>query len=368
MKGREQDQPAGQPCEPEAATFDRSAAILGHELENVLNGLLGMARLLRESGLSPEQDRWSRAIEQSGRQMRRLVSSFRSHHARPSVVAEEPPSAPALEALDGIDLLEQAVISHSPGAARFRNRLLLTVDPRLPRIWRADPCRLRQLLDNLLGNANKFSRNGEIVLEACLDGGDGLRIAVSDSGPGVEAAECRRIFEAWEQGSEQLARRHGGSGLGLYVCQQAARTMGGSISLVSPSGCGARFELRLPRVIAPKAGPEPPLSRLFPRLECQLELRGAVRQSVDGWLARLGVSRTADASLAPSHGRRLRLRISELRVPDRAGPLLLLRPVNPSAPGLTAHRLAAPIVGASLGPVLLEMALEWLWLSRDRRD
>ena len=70
MKGRNHRNPSGR--------NERAMAMLGHELDNVLNGLLGMTQLLRESGLSPEQDRWSCAIEQSGRQMRRLVARFRS--------------------------------------------------------------------------------------------------------------------------------------------------------------------------------------------------------------------------------------------------------------------------------------------------
>ena len=370
MKARNRNKPANPPRQPQAEAPDRSAAILGHELENVLNGLLGMARLLRESGLSPEQERWSRAIEQSGRQLRRLVSSYRSQYAGPSVVAEGAPAVTSREAIDGIDVLEQAVLSHSPAAAHRRNRLLLTVDPTLPRIWRVDPCRLRQLLDNLLGNANKFSDNGEIILEARLEGDAGLRIAVSDSGPGVKPADCRRIFEAWEQGSEPLARRFGGSGLGLYVCRQAASAMGGAISVASPPGGGACFELRLPRAVAPAAGPDPILSRLLPRLECQLQLRGALRRSVDGWLDRLGVARAAvgGASLSRSRERRLRLRISELPVPGQAGPLLLMSPVDPAASRIAARRLSAPIVGSSLGPVLLEIALEWVWLRRGTQD
>ena len=70
MKGRNHRNPSGR--------NERAMAMLGHELDNVLNGLLGMTQLLRESGLSPEQDRWSCAIEQSGRQLRRLVATFRS--------------------------------------------------------------------------------------------------------------------------------------------------------------------------------------------------------------------------------------------------------------------------------------------------
>lgn len=362
-------------CDPSTRP-NQSMAILGHELDNVLNGLLGMARLLRESGLNPEQDRWSRAIEQSGRQMLRLVSAFRADdQVRDQGPPDEPgttdPLPPGLahRPLDGIDLLEQAVLSQAPLAARQGNRLLLTVDPELPQVWHGDTCRLRQLLDNLLGNANKFTSGGEILLQAARGpAGAGetdrrLLLAVTDSGPGVEAAAAARIFDAWAQGSERTRLVYGGSGLGLFVCRQAVRAMGGSIALSSPPGGGARFEVGLPGLLQGNGQPPVPLTRILQRLSCRLDLAEPLATSVAGWLIRLGVCRQNPDRREP----RLCLRISEL--PPAVGqpaPILVLAPVDGCGPAGRARRLAAPIVGSSLGPVLLEMALEWLWLRNGR--
>ncbi len=178
----------------------QGVAELGHELGNVLNGLLGMTRLVRDSGLNAEQEYWLRAIEQSGCQMRRLVDAF---WLGPTQTGEFIHPNPV--DLDGIELLEQALLAHAPAARRNADRLLLTVAPDVPRYWHCDPCLLRQLLDNLLGNALKFTRSGEVVLEVAArlqgnDPTDTLLLAVIDSGPGIDAALGRRMFRAYERG------------------------------------------------------------------------------------------------------------------------------------------------------------------------
>ena len=365
MKGNEQSHPSAGP----ANGVDHSIDVLGHELDNVLNGMLGMARMLRESGLNPEQERWSRAIEHSGRQLRRLVSAFRSETAAPAAHTPGTGNAGSVRAagtpapVDGIDLLEQAVLSQAPLALAQRNRLLLDVDPQLPRFWNTDPCRLRQLLDNLLGNANKFTRDGEIVLRAaCVPAPRRcLSLEVTDTGPGVDPRSANRIFEAGQRG-----REGGGSGLGLYVCRGVAAELGGTIGLSSPPGGGARFTVELPG-LPPAAGPRRgPLTRAFGRLDCRLELQGALRASVAGWLTRLGAPWRQSAGSEEAEGEeRLTLRISELPAAGEPAPLLHLAPHQPAetgaGPDLAPRRLAAPITGASLGPVLLEMLLEWSW-------
>jgi hypothetical protein len=365
----------------------QSLAILGHELDNVLNGLLGMTRLLRDSGLNAEQDRWSRAIEHSGRQLRRLVSAFRASEEPPGEAQREAAARPGevplryvaggeVESLDGIDLLEQAVISQAPLAARRRNRILLTIDPGIPQEWQADACRLRQLLDNLLGNANKFTVDGEILLCASLDrsgeqaAGRTLRLTVTDSGPGVDPEAKSRVFEVWEQESDRTRLEFGGSGLGLYVCREAVSAMGGTIGLCTPPGGGARFEISLPGVVWDR-GPSPlPASRILSRLQCLLDLSDPVRTSVDAWLNRLGVRcGPGDGSRQRCGSGELLLRVSEL--PDcgvHPGPTLLLAPLDGRPAAECARRLSGPIVGSTLGPLLLELALDWLWLRNDRPD
>ena len=105
---------------------DPFVAEICHELGNVLNGLLGMAHLLRDSALTAEQDRWLKAIEQSGWQLRRLVDAFRQGPRRAGEGAACRPAT-----LDGIDLLEQVLLAHAPAARAQANRLWLTAGSEL---------------------------------------------------------------------------------------------------------------------------------------------------------------------------------------------------------------------------------------------
>jgi hypothetical protein len=346
---------------------ERAMAMLGHELDNVLNGLLGMTRLLRESGLSQEQDRWSRAIEQSGWQLRQLVSTFRSGPAPAD-------RGPALRILpvDAIDLLEQVLISHAPAAAVNGNRLLLTVEPDVPGIWHCDPCRLRQVIDNLLGNAIKFTAGGEVRVHAARarQGSDRLRLSVVDSGPGIGPAAGKRIFEAGEQGHEKIRRDFGGSGLGLFICRSVVAAMGGTLHWSTPACGGARFEARLPGMLREEEAVSARAPSLLREVNCVLQLREPVRGSVAGWLARLGVRWHDACSTAPPPGAgALLVGVSELDAgAEQPGPTLLLTPLNECDRLTGGKSVAPPILGCSLGPVLLGMVLEWLWVRNDRRD
>lgn len=359
MKGRNHRNPSGR--------NERAMAMLGHELDNVLNGLLGMTQLLRESGLSPEQDRWSCAIEQSGRQMRRLVARFRSG-------AGPVDRSPALGALriDGIELLEQVVISHAPAAAANGNRLLLTVEPDVPDYWHCDPCLLRQVIDNLLGNAIKFTAGGEVLLRAARapQGADQLRMLVVDSGPGIDPAVGSRMFEAWEQGGERIARDFGGSGLGLFICQRAVTAMSGALHWSAPAAGGACFEARLPGIFCEEAAGSARVPRLLREVHCLLRLREPLRESVAGWLARLGVQWQDASAAAPQPGPgAFAVGVSELETgAGQPGPDLVLTPLNERGRRSGGRSVAAPILGCSLGPALLGMVLEWLWVRDERQD
>jgi hypothetical protein len=167
---------------------DHSVAMLGHELGNVLNGLLGMAELLGDSGLSAEQDRWLTAIEHSGRQMQSLISTVRFIEGGAGLNI-----VPRKRRADGMELLEQVIISHTP-AARLRNyRLILVMEPGLPRHWYCDACLVRQLLDNLVGNAIKFTCAGKLSSKWHLYLALGIQAKCSSS----ESPTRDRGWEPW---------------------------------------------------------------------------------------------------------------------------------------------------------------------------
>ncbi len=360
MKGRKQDNPT--------FSADQAAVLLGHELGNVLNGLLGMTQLLRDSGLSAEQDRWVRAIEQSGWQLQRLVEA---HH--PDRLESAELVTPKAVRLDGIELLEQALLSHVPIARNRSNWLLLNIAPDLPRYWRCDPRMLRQLLDNLLSNALKFTCSGEVAVEAATAGAttgepDALVLSVVDSGPGIDKHVANRMFKPFVRGSDYIEEESPGYGLGLFICRQLARAMGGEIEWSAPVSGGARFEVLLPGVLdfGQEAGPLP--TRVLKPVRCILHLDGGLLHSVSGCLSRLGVSwRDAGPgqrdSLPTAMADTLSLSIRELT--DGAahqGPQLLLQSHSENGRVWKSRVLSAPVLECSLGPQLLELALEWHWL------
>jgi hypothetical protein len=347
-------------------------AEFGHELGNVLNGLLGMTRLVRRSELNAEQDRWLRAIEQSGRQLRRLVEAFRRE---PDLPSRSVPAQPKL--INGVDLLEQALLSHAPAARDGDNRLLLTVAAEVPRKWRVDPCLLRQLIDNLLGNALKFTAAGEVVLEAArapCDGGDTgtLVLTVVDSGPGLDAELGRRMFRAYQRGPDQVRDKSAGYGLGLFICKRIVQSLGGEIGWSTPASGGARFAARLPAVLTAGSAPAPLPSRLMRMLECRLELTGQVHRSVAGCLSRLGVpwrlagdEKPAGAG-QPAADSRV---VSIVELPSatgRPGPLLRLQAETTDGRVIACRNLQAPILESNLGPLLMELMLQATWIRNAR--
>jgi len=352
----------------------QGVAELGHELGNVLNGLLGMTRLVRDSGLNAEQERWLRAIEQSGLQMQWLVDAFRCEALPADQSAFHRPAE-----FDGIDLLEQSVLANAPSAQDGFNRLMLVAGPGLTRYWTCDPCLLRQVLDNLLGNALKFTRSGEVVLEAGASGGvggwDDLWITVTDTGPGIDKTLGSRIFAPYEQGVASMPGQSGGRGLGLFIARRIVDAMGGTISWSSPAGGGTCFEVRLPGILGrttPEGGGLP--SGILRNMRCQVDLAGPLQRSVIGCLARLGVisgmPSAADGRVSGKRslsGRGLRVVLSELPSNgEHPGPALQVRAQTATGEVIVSKPLQAPILECSLGPVLLETALEWLWIRNER--
>ncbi|MBT8064433.1 MAG: HAMP domain-containing histidine kinase [Gammaproteobacteria bacterium] len=329
---------------------DHAANLLGHELGNVLNGLLGMAGLLRDSGLDLEQERWLEAIEESGRQMLRLIEST-------ATFVQESPAATerSTARMDGLEMLEQVVCCHFPASVERSNRLLLVIEPALDRFWKADSRLLRQVLDNLLDNANKHTRNGDVILEARSSGRDTLVLEVCDNGRGMDRGLGQRLFEPYRRGANGDGRGCDGLGLGLYVCRQISAGLGGRIDPVARAERGACLRITLPGLLGSDSARLAHPS-LFARLDCRLALDHALRRSVGGFLSRLGID-WADAGQPP-------------RAPPHPG--VLIRGIEPGG-GLAApclelssrvagadhrRRLGAPLLPSRLAPLLLELALE----------
>jgi len=111
-----------------------------------------------------------------------------------------------------------------------------------------DPMRLRQILLNLLSNACKFTKQGEVALRVrkVVDGRNGIEFAVADTGIGMTAEQQAKLFEEFTQADSSTAQRYGGTGLGLAITRKLARMMGGDVAVASEPGKGSVFTVRLP--------------------------------------------------------------------------------------------------------------------------
>ena len=137
--------------------------------------------------------------------------------------------------------------------------MVVEAAPGLPTHWHTDRLRLYQVLQNLVGNAVKFTAVGEVRLRVAPAGADHLAFEVEDTGPGMDAAMRRRVFEPFEQGDADTGRRHGGSGLGLSIARDLVLLLGGELTLQTSPGQGCRFRFVIPALgmseaPAPSAG------------------------------------------------------------------------------------------------------------------
>lgn len=221
----------------------RFLATMGHEIRTPMTGVLGMTELLLRSPLAPRQREHAEAIQRSGEMMLRLVND-----ALDLARIEAGRLELAVEPLDLHLLLRDVVDLLRALAERKALALDLRIEAAAPRLVEGDALRLRQILLNIGNNAIKFTERGGVVfsLEA-PDGADTVVIAVRDTGPGLDAEQCARLFRRFEQADgARTTHRHGGSGLGLAICQELATAMGGRISVSSEPGNGCVFRVQLP--------------------------------------------------------------------------------------------------------------------------
>jgi hypothetical protein len=345
---------------------DQDLAMLGHELCSVLNGIRGMTELLGSTRLNGEQTQFVEAVKLSIRQMHWLIGGIDSQ--RHGTVF---PLSPEPSVFDGPGLLEQAVRCHTRAALKKNNLLLLVIDPQLPQHWFGDARLLRQIIDNLLGNAIKFTQSGQVVIEArrasAEQGKDtGLELLVRDTGIGFNQAASRRIFKPFVQADPGIGRVHGGTGLGLYVCRRIISRLNGQLNCISKPGSGSSFRIFLPNMIEQGQSEEYAMSSgLLSSMTCLVSVQGELGRSLEFLLQRMGVKteRCPDGKkLRKDAGFRVEISLADPCSDDfPINHCLLFTPApvrSNTRPLSGTRRMQSPFLSSTLGPLLMEMALD----------
>ena len=260
----------------------RFLANMSHELRTPLNAVIGAAQLIKAGEHDAERRaQLVDAIQRSGTNLLGLIESILDL-AR--IEAGEMKLHPADFHL--VECIDAALATAGLAARAKRLQLACIVDPDLPAWRHGDAARLRQVLLNLLGNAVKFTLEGEIVMHVgAARAPDGVRITLADTGVGIAPASLPHVFEPFRQADEGAARRFGGSGLGLAIVQQLVEAMGGSIRVDSTPGEGSCFELTLPLPPAHDSTAETPPP---PRRVAYFEPHEPSALALQALLARMG--------------------------------------------------------------------------------
>ncbi len=250
----------------EAATSAKSdfLAVMSHEIRTPMNGILALSELLSGSDLPPRQRRYANVIAKSGKSLLGIINDILDFSKVEAGKLE-------LEAVE-VDLAEVAEDVASLFAERALEKgldLAVFVDPRIPPVI-ADPTRLRQVISNLANNAIKFTETGGVLLsiEPSPDTPDLYVFGVTDTGPGIPEDKLPRLFEAFSQEDQSTTRKHGGTGLGLTICDRLVKAMGGEWKLSSTVGEGSTFAFEASLPAAGEAvGPHPRVDGLTVAVE-----------------------------------------------------------------------------------------------------
>ncbi len=230
-------------------------ANMSHEIRTPMNAIVGLSRLALEEALTPSAQGYIDRVHNSALALMGILDDVLDY-------AKVEAGQMRLEHTEVVleDMLQLVVDLFSGRMTQKRLHFTVDLAPEVPPRIMADPLRLSQILNNLVGNAVKFTDQGGVhiaVTRLREQGIDTLRFAVRDSGIGIEAQHQDALFAAFAQGDASITRRFGGTGLGLAICKRLVDMMGGHIGVDSALGQGSTFWFSVPLSVLPAADEQP---------------------------------------------------------------------------------------------------------------
>jgi len=215
-------------------------ATMSHEIRTPMNGILGVTELLKDTPLSKEQHELLNIMSVSGENLLAIINDILD-------ISKIESGMVTLENIrfDLTKLINDVIALMSIKATEQNDKLIYEIEPRVPQFVVGDPLRVKQIIINLVNNAIKFTKNGQVILKATFlhedDNSYKLKFEIIDTGIGISKSEISKLFKTFSQVNQSTQREYGGTGLGLAIAKNLTELMNGQIGVESTPGVGSTF-------------------------------------------------------------------------------------------------------------------------------